>query len=640
MPPINEELRFNATLKDGFSSDFRKLTTNANAGVGKLSHTLNRFGSVARTATTRLSLFSAATVALGKGVELFISRNAELVDAIGKSAEATGLAIDEYQGLRLEFELSGGSARGFETAMRTLTRAVGDANRGVGQGRLIFEDLGIALKDGSGNIRATAEVLDDLNAALASITSDSERNSILAALVGSRNTTATNLLFQQFAGRRSLVGAAASGVGQTLGGTFTEEQAEIFAAWNDEFTRLNATTDVLFTNISASLAESFIPQLQSLQSALANINRDFDGFIDSVANLGTALVTGLISRSLFGRLLSLGANKGLGRGFSLGHTRDHGNKLSSLDRLIAATAGGKASSATRNLGVAGFVGRQGSLLYILNELFGFGDEIKNTAFGSGGRRGLLPFQRDLGGFSIGQRQYYNQLGPAGMQTVPIDSGTSPIPDVFGLSKVPSNALHAHLMRVRIEDVDEKAAQKLGGAGLVGTQAGENYHLPTGLMPTTTTTPEKSAAQRQKEVFEFQELMGNRSYDASLIADSAGLLAEHSKKAAKIQVVASTAAAIMQQFATPGLWIGLAWINAGIILRLGKEQLKAIDNEQLADIGGAPAAPTTQTQVVNTQAAPLSFQLQLGSGQQGVGDIQGLSDALRTNRGLVDVGGFG
>ena len=599
MPPVNEELRFNATLQDGFSSDFRRLTTNAQAGTTRLGNSLTRFSNVARVATLRAGLFTAATVALGKGVETFVSRQAELIDAIGKGAEATGLALNEYQGLRLQFELAGGSARGFETAMRTLTRAIGDANRGVGQGRQIFEDLGIALTDSGGNIRATADVLDDLNTALSTLTSDSQRNSILAALVGSRNTTATNLLFQQYAGR-SIAGGASADLAAITGGGYTQEQADTFAEWNDEFRKLQETTSVLFSRIAEVMANEFLPTIITLRQTLSDLNENFFGLVvavkditDSLIGIATLIVPALLTRRIGTEML-----------------RMSGGAYNSKTGAIIADPDKKLGRLGANINSIGGIGAMIGAFELAAQQFTGTSPIgaaRNFIFGPPSARPISTPLYD-GDY---MRQF---IRPSGIGNDRVLGEGTPV-------------------QVIIKDIAPELKQ--------GTGTPMAMPIPDGLgIPTTTTTPAKSAAARQREVFEFQEMMGNNSYNASLIADSAGLLADHSKKAAKIQVVASTAAAIMQQFATPGLWFGLAWVNAAIILRLGREQLKAIDSGQLSEIGNAPATTTqTQIQTVNTQAAAFDYSLQLGTGQQGVGNIQNLSDALRNSRGLVDTGGI-
>ena len=109
------------------------------------------------------------------GLVRFGNAAAKVADEIDKGARSAGLSAEAYQELRFAFDQNGVSAERFDTLMQGLNQRLGQAAQGSRAQADAFARLGVEIRDASGNIRGTEEVLRDVIQGLSDLPSAAER---------------------------------------------------------------------------------------------------------------------------------------------------------------------------------------------------------------------------------------------------------------------------------------------------------------------------------------------------------------------------------------------------------------------------------------------------------------------------------
>ena len=130
---------------------------------------LRSFGREARRAARSAALITAG-LAFGTGALGATIRNlAESAAALRELSIASGIAVPRLQELQRVFEADGLSAEVFSKSIRQLQRNIGNAAQGDQEYLESFERLGVNLRDASGEIRSTEDVLTSVVAKLAEV---------------------------------------------------------------------------------------------------------------------------------------------------------------------------------------------------------------------------------------------------------------------------------------------------------------------------------------------------------------------------------------------------------------------------------------------------------------------------------------
>ena len=137
-------------------------------------------GSAVDKSTDKLNAFERRTSKIAKGFVGFGARMAGIGALVGtglyrlanstanfavdayRNAQKVGLAFDTYQKLGYALQQSGVDASGFNYMMQRLNRTMDAAASGNQNKMALFSDLGIAIKDSSGQLRSQEAILKDL----------------------------------------------------------------------------------------------------------------------------------------------------------------------------------------------------------------------------------------------------------------------------------------------------------------------------------------------------------------------------------------------------------------------------------------------------------------------------------------------
>jgi hypothetical protein len=104
------------------------------------------------------ALIGAATVG---DLGALIDRSITVADAIGKTADKIGVGVEALQELRFAAKASGIEQQTLDMALQRFTRRAAEAAQGTA-----LAQMGIALRDQSGNLRRSEDLLGDVADAL------------------------------------------------------------------------------------------------------------------------------------------------------------------------------------------------------------------------------------------------------------------------------------------------------------------------------------------------------------------------------------------------------------------------------------------------------------------------------------------
>jgi hypothetical protein len=137
------------------------------------------------------ALIGAATVG---GLGALIDRSISAADAIGKTADKIGVGVEALQELRFAAKASGVEQQTLDMALQRFTRRAAEAAQGTGEAKDALAQMGIALRDQSGNLRRSEDLLGDVADAFARIEDPAERVRLAFKLFDSEGVALVNLL--------------------------------------------------------------------------------------------------------------------------------------------------------------------------------------------------------------------------------------------------------------------------------------------------------------------------------------------------------------------------------------------------------------------------------------------------------------
>jgi lambda family phage tail tape measure protein len=133
-------------------------------------------------------------VATVGGLIALVDRSISTANAIGKTADTIGVGVEALQELRFAAKASGVEQQTLDMALQRFTRRAAEAARGTGEAKDALAQMGIALRDQSGNLRSSEDLLGDVADAFARIEDPAERVRLAFKLFDSEGVALVNLL--------------------------------------------------------------------------------------------------------------------------------------------------------------------------------------------------------------------------------------------------------------------------------------------------------------------------------------------------------------------------------------------------------------------------------------------------------------
>lgn len=135
----------------------------------------------------------AGVVSVG-GLTALVHRSIEAADSIGKTADKIGVGVEALQELRYAAQLAGIEERTLDMALQRFTRRVAEAAKGTGEAKDALAQMGIALRDQNGNIRAAEDLLSEVADAFTRVQDPAERVRLAFKLFDSEGVAMVNVL--------------------------------------------------------------------------------------------------------------------------------------------------------------------------------------------------------------------------------------------------------------------------------------------------------------------------------------------------------------------------------------------------------------------------------------------------------------
>ena len=152
----------------------KKLHNQVNKLANKMSTGLKN---AAKTAGIALGAMAGASAML-------INKTVEAGDRIDKMSQKMQMSRQTFQELDYVFSQSGANIESMSKGIVKLSKNISDADKGVGVGAKLFEQLGISVKDSNGQLRKSEDVMFDVISALQKIPDDANRSAIATQLLG------------------------------------------------------------------------------------------------------------------------------------------------------------------------------------------------------------------------------------------------------------------------------------------------------------------------------------------------------------------------------------------------------------------------------------------------------------------------
>lgn len=166
---------------------------------------------------------------------MFGQETLALADSIGKTADSIGVSTTFLQQYQFAAQQSGIETEQFNKALRFFSKGVGEAAQGTGLAKRAFEEMGLSIKDSSGQTKKSEDLFKEFFVTLESIQEPFERNALLAQVFGAKvGITMANLIKDGSVAMEDLAASATGVIPED-----SIRQAEIF---NDAMNELKRAT--------------------------------------------------------------------------------------------------------------------------------------------------------------------------------------------------------------------------------------------------------------------------------------------------------------------------------------------------------------------------------------------------------------
>lgn len=234
--------------------------------------------------------------ALQSALTGFATAQLQSIDAMGQLSKETATSVEFLQEMGYVASVNGGSVEALQDSVRGLSERIGEyASMDSGEGKAIFEKLGIAVKGANGEVKNAEVIMEELRGKFKNI-SKVEQVSIAQKLGINKGMLQTlNLTNDEIDTLKKRVRSI---------GVVTTEQSQSVMAFNDAIT----TSNMALGGISRQIALGMLPNMMNMVSTFNDFlfaNSDLitnglsktiywlQGVIDAITNTGKAILKGV-----------------------------------------------------------------------------------------------------------------------------------------------------------------------------------------------------------------------------------------------------------------------------------------------------------------------------------------------------------
>lgn len=197
----------------------------------------------------------------------FVRSSVDAADAAGKSAQATGLMVDEYTALKYAAELAGVGTEKLDGALGKFNKTIDKAGQGGKSQAETFARLGISVRDAEGNIKSSGALLAEVADKFQQLPDGVQKSALAMELFGKSGTAMIPLLNAGSSGLEEMRKEA-----EALGVVIGPEQAARSEVFNDNLTKIGQASDGAANKIAGEL----LPALVDLSELMLDLNKNTD----------------------------------------------------------------------------------------------------------------------------------------------------------------------------------------------------------------------------------------------------------------------------------------------------------------------------------------------------------------------------
>ena len=245
--PGEEALRFNIFAKDEFSKSFNKLTS--------------------KLPSVKTAALAAAggVAALGTALFAIAKTTATAYDKLGKFSDQTGISTEFLSKMGVAANFADVNVKTMNKSLEYLQVKIGEAAKGIGEGRETLESFGIALHKDNGILKTTEDMLPELADKFQAMTSATERTEAAQKLFGQRGIAMIKILKDGSEGLKDYSDEA-----EAMGLVVSEQAAANAAEFNDALFRVTGT----LTGLKNEIGEKVMPYITALSNKFSSFVKD------------------------------------------------------------------------------------------------------------------------------------------------------------------------------------------------------------------------------------------------------------------------------------------------------------------------------------------------------------------------------
>ena len=230
-------------------------------------------GNVVKSGAKVATAVVGATTAAVTGLTAMANKTADTADTFDKSSLRTGLQVEELQRLNYAAGQSGVELGTLEKSAKKLNDRLGEVSEGNKTSIAMFDQLGVSVKDSSGNMRSSTDIYDDVLNKLADMGDTAEATAIGTDIFGKAFTDMKPLLAEGSAGIEDLKNRA-----DELGIVMSEDAVSAGVTFGDTLSDIKQSLGGAFNSLMSSLIpviqivlDMIIQNMPTIQSAISQL---------------------------------------------------------------------------------------------------------------------------------------------------------------------------------------------------------------------------------------------------------------------------------------------------------------------------------------------------------------------------------
>lgn len=219
-------------------------------------------GFITKIGALKLAALAAAAAIAAKVVSSITEATQSIIDMgdkMQKTALATGLSTEFLSGLSHATEIAGSSFAAMPKALKTMSLAAQEANRGLKTYTETFDDLGISVNNASGELKPMKQIFLETADAIAAEENETRRLALASKVFGRGAIELMPLLREGRKGISGLIDESAE-----LGLQWSQKNADAAAEFKDAMARMKGA----FLGIIQSIVVDMLPTMQRWATAI------------------------------------------------------------------------------------------------------------------------------------------------------------------------------------------------------------------------------------------------------------------------------------------------------------------------------------------------------------------------------------